>query len=293
MTRIPGYQEDMPDDVAMRLVRRHLAAHHPDRNNGEEGPLFQLCLEAMKYLREGRKREAGRPEGVAALTVSLQDVLSLRCVPMDASSFRACSRCGGSGIDPVRDDCPHCEGEGRVMKTSHGRSMLVSCRHCRGTGEVTIPCAVCHGRHTAPGQDTVTLKAGTRDGDIISSSSGRAVRIGVQMPPGVTVEDDDLFITLRTPYATFVRGGSVVFTAPDGEQGMLVLEKGTPDGLIRRLKRRGLPLYGGRGRGDLVVQLLVRIPGAEASESLEPLHFMKHALDIAHIGKSKTRKLAG
>jgi molecular chaperone DnaJ len=58
------------------------------------------------------------------------------------------------------------------------------------------------------------------------------------------------------------------YTTLDGEED-LVVEAGTQTGRVYRLRGRGVPHVDGRGRGDLLVQVVVDVPTRLAKEEEE------------------------
>ena len=72
-------------------------------------------------------------------------------------------------------------------------------------------------------------------------------------------DGDDLRCAVPVPYPTMVLGGDVSVPTLNGDARVAV-PKGTQTGTRVRLKDKGMPNVGGRGRGDLFVELLVDTP---------------------------------
>ena len=70
---------------------------------------------------------------------------------------------------------------------------------------------------------------------------------------------DDLLHELHVPFTQAALGVHVPFETLDGSED-LVLPRGTQTGRVFRLKGRGVPHVDGRGRGDLLVQVVVDTP---------------------------------
>lgn len=118
-----------------------------------------------------------------------------------------------------------------------------------------------------------------------SSSAAEVLRGGrpviIPSAEGVSLggKPGDLFVVVRSaPHAHFVRAGpdlwrteivevadAVLGATPlvptlDGEAVAVTLAPGTQPDTVLRLRGKGLPEFGGRGRGDLLLRIKVRIP---------------------------------
>ena len=198
-----------------------------------------------------------------------------------------CEKCGGSGsasgTNPVR--CPDCAGTGQVRRVRQsilGQVVTTTpCNRCRGIGEVvTAPCPTCRGdgRHVADRSVRVEVPAGVDDGTTlrITGAGGAPYRGGV---PG------DLYVHLRVaPDERFERSGADLVTALhvamtqaalgatidlellDGSTEAITVPAGTQTGKVIRLRGQGVPHVRGRGRGDLLVQVVVDTPEGLSKE---------------------------
>ncbi|NCY17445.1 MAG: J domain-containing protein, partial [Actinobacteria bacterium] len=72
-------------------------------------------------------------------------------------------------------------------------------------------------------------------------------------------QGDDLIHRLHIPVTQAALGARVVLETFDGDQ-VLDIDAGTQTGSVRRFRGLGVPHLQGRGRGDLLVQLLVDTP---------------------------------
>lgn len=198
--------------------------------------------------------------------------------------FRAavgCETCDGSGARPGThaETCSVCGGVGQVRVTRRsmfGSMMTVApCEQCSGTGKtIADPCETCRGRGVVDGERTVRVEVpqGVSEGTRLRlNREGEAGGRGV--PPG------DLYVDIRvTPHPDFVRDGeNLIYELPigiaqatlgteidvpliDGETERIRIAAGTQPGAIIRIKGQGVGRLGRRGRGDLYVRVLVRIP---------------------------------
>ncbi|HJK93316.1 MAG TPA: molecular chaperone DnaJ [Polyangiaceae bacterium LLY-WYZ-15_(1-7)] len=185
-----------------------------------------------------------------------------------------CDRCEGSGGEPgttIRS-CPTCEGRGEVRFQRGFFATMRACSACGGTGKkVETPCSKCSGSGRVEGTDELSVKIppGVQDGAV------RTVRGAGEEGPGGA---GDLHVTIRVePHPLFeTRGADVLCTVPvsfpqavlgatldiptlEGKVHMK-LPPGTQSGKIFRLRGKGIPVYGGAGKGDQLVTVVVEVP---------------------------------
>jgi molecular chaperone DnaJ len=159
------------------------------------------------------------------------------------------------------------------------------CTACGGTGEqIHTPCVDCRGdgRRTVEKTYVVDVPAGVDDGTTLRLT-GRGASGPRGGPPG------DLYVHLRVrPHARFGRAGDdlvhelhlsmtqatlgvhLEFDTLDGSED-LVIPAGTQTGRQLRLRGRGVPSVRGRGRGDVVVHVVVDTPTELTKEHEELL----------------------
>jgi molecular chaperone DnaJ len=210
------------------------------------------------------------------LKVSFYDAVFGKDTEIEIPKNVPCEVCGGTGARPGTDtvSCPECRGTGQVTR-SRGFLMVGStCGRCRGAGRI-IPhsCKECRGVGRVASSKKIKLKIppGVDTGSKlrISHEGGEGERGG---PPG------DLYIVIYLePHDFFSRHGqdlvcrvSVSFTEAalgaevdvptlSGKK-ILAIPRGTDTGELFRIPGEGFPKSGGRGRGDLVVQVVVKTP---------------------------------
>lgn len=192
----------------------------------------------------------------------------------------ACEECGGSGARPgttaVR--CPDCQGTGelrRVRQSILGQVVTaVPCTRCQGLGEaITSPCAACRGdgRTMTRRSFTVDVPAGVDHGSTLRlSGRGPAgprggpagdlyVHLAVQDDPRFTRAGDDIDTDLHVSVAQAALGAAPELETLDGHETITV-PAGTQTGHVVRLRGKGVPHVRGRGRGDLLVHVMVDTP---------------------------------
>ncbi len=148
-----------------------------------------------------------------------------------------CNRCGGIG-QVVDRTCPECRGEGRLVQDK--------------TYTVDIPAGVDTGSTLRlSGRGAAGIRGGGY-GDLY-------VHVRVARHPRFTREGYDLVHELHIPVSQAVLGAHLSFETLDGAED-LIIPRGTQSGRVFRLRGRGVPHVEGRGRGDLLVHVVVDIP---------------------------------
>ncbi len=210
--------------------------------------------------------EIGLDEAFHGKQAEIEIEVAGKCIPCDGTGAepgtgtRRCNLCGGhgqvraqQGFFMVERTCPTCQGRGEVIDNP--------CRACRGEGridqpqklEVTIP----------PGVDT-----GTR---IRLSGKGEAGPFGA--PPGdlyiflhirrhPVFERDGTNLVTRAPipFTSAALGGEIEIPGLDGKHITIDIPAGIQSGKQLRKRGEGMPVLQGRGRGDLVIEIMVETP---------------------------------
>ena len=85
------------------------------------------------------------------------------------------------------------------------------------------------------------------------------VNVRVRPHPVFRREGDDLVHELHVPFTQATLGAHLDYSTLDGPED-LVIPRGTESGTVFRLRGRGVPHVRGRGRGDLLVRVVVEVP---------------------------------
>lgn len=236
------------------------------------------------------RARAGEDAGVKLRLTFMESVSGVRR-SLDLDLLRTCEDCGGSGAEPgtAPTTCPRCQGAGEVQDVSRslfGTVMLARpCRTCEGTGQViSSPCHACMGEGRSQGRRVVELEvpAGVEDGmELRIGGAGHDGRAGG--PPGdlhatITVEPHEVFerrgrdlvCALTVPMTQAALGGEVEIPTLEGSERVR-LDAGLSSGTVLRLRGKGVPSVGRRGRGDLFVTVEVETPKPRTKEERELL----------------------
>ncbi|MEM7272782.1 MAG: molecular chaperone DnaJ [Actinomycetota bacterium] len=193
------------------------------------------------------------------------------------SSVTRCEQCGGTGqIRQVRQSilgqmvtttaCARCAGEGVTIATP--------CQDCSGEGRrveeqtyaVEVPPGVDHGQTLRLSGRGAVGRRGGGAGDLY-------VQIQVQDHPAFHREGDHLLAELHVEMTQAALGSAVEFDSLDG--GVPVdVPAGSQTGRQFRFRDKGVPRLRGRGRGDLVLTLVVDTPTELTPEQEELLRML-------------------
>ena len=192
--------------------------------------------------------------------------VSTKCDPCDGSGAepgtgtRRCNLCGGhgqvraqQGFFMVERTCPTCHGRGEVIEKP--------CRSCRGEGRVDTPQKL--EVNIPPGVDTGTRirLAGKGEAGPFGSPPGD-LYIFIHVRRHAVFERDGTTLVTRVPIAftTAALGGDIEIPGLDGERLEIDIPAGIQSGKQLRKRGAGMPVLQGRGRGDLVIEIVVETP---------------------------------
>ena len=192
----------------------------------------------------------------------------------------ACSVCEATGASEgsSRDTSETCRGSGQVQQVRQallGQMMTsAACSACGGMGWVLpIPCGECggEGRNVVQDSFSVQVTAGVDDGTTLRLT-GRGAVGPWGGPAGdlyvqVRVRDHeyfersgyDLLRRLPVQMTQAILGVELEIETLDGSE-TIVIPKGTESGQVMRIRGRGVPHIQGRGRGDLLIEVVVETP---------------------------------
>lgn len=191
-----------------------------------------------------------------------------------------CNHCQGNCAEPGSkiETCQVCGGSGRVVKVQRtilGNMQVQStCEACNGEGKsYNQKCTKCHGSGVC--QEIVNLKinipAGINNGETIRlSGQGEAGSKGapagdlylqIRVKTDRRFERDGYDIKSKTEisFTQAALGDKIEVETVDGYV-KLYIPDGTQSGTIFKLKGKGVNHLQGRGRGDHLVEIIVKTP---------------------------------
>jgi len=210
------------------------------------------------------------------LKISFMDAVKGITTQIELEKLERCAECSGTGAaaGTQPETCPRCAGRGTVTQSSGFFTISTTCPQCRGAGRVIKnPCKGCFGTGKARSRKTVSLKipagveTGSRlrlrgegeEGDFGGPSGDLYVFIHVE--PHEFFERDGYDILCQVPISITqaALGATIEVPTIEGKESLKVT-RGTQSGRVFRLKGKGVAHLKGLGRGDQVVQVLVKIP---------------------------------
>lgn len=211
------------------------------------------------------------------MEISLEEAFHGKDTEIEIEVSTACDTCDGSGATPGTGEriCTTCGGRGAVRAKQGLFVVERPCPTCNGRGVVIEdPCKVCRGEGRVDKAQTLQVEippgvdTGTR---IRLAGKGEAGMRGA--PPGdlyifIHVKNHALFeregttLATRVPitFTTAALGGSVDIPDLDGSTNTVDIPVGIQSGKQLRVRGAGMPVLQGRGRGDLVVEIMVETP---------------------------------
>ena len=262
--------------------------------SGGLGDLFNTFFGGGAGGQAGGRGQGGPPRG-ADMEVTLN--LEFRAAVFGASEeIRVrvpvpCTTCEATGARPGTSavTCEMCGGAGEVRQVRQsilGQMVTARpCPRCGGMGqEIATPCVDCRGegRRNEEKAYTVDVPAGVDDGNTLQLGGrgaagprgGRAgdlfVHLRVTPDERFLRQGNDLVHVLHLPMAQAALGAHLRYETLDGTED-LVIPRATQPGKVFRLRGRGVPDVNGRGRGDLLVQVVVDTPTDLTKEQEEVL----------------------
>jgi len=259
--------------------------------DGGLGDLFEAFFGAMGGAsRRGPSGPPPGPDAEVTLRLTLAEAAFGAQKSLEVRLPSACEACGATGAAPgtSASTCAECNGTGelrRVRQSILGQMVTaMPCDRCQGTGQtITAPCSTCRGegRTTTTSTLVVDVPAGVEDGSTMRLAGRGAagfrggpngtlyVHLGVERDARLERHGDDLHVVAEVSLAQASLGTTAAVPTLEGDEEVEI-ERGTQPGAVIRLRQRGVTHLRGRGRGDLLVHVDVKVP-TELDERSEEL----------------------
>ncbi len=195
---------------------------------------------------------------------------------IDIPKNATCEECNGTGAKPgtYPTQCPNCKGTGQVTRSQGFFTISTTCSQCHGDGKfIPHPCKECRGAGKVRKNNKIQIKIPP------GVDMGSKLRIRGEGEPGERGgPSGDLFIFIYVePHDFFLREGDEIvcqipISFPQAALGTemeiptlngkkkISIPRGTESGEIFRIKGEGFPKLKGYGRGDQLVQVIVKTP---------------------------------
>jgi len=210
------------------------------------------------------------------LEISLEEAAKGMTAQLRIPRLETCETCNGSGAKAGTqpENCSTCSGTGQVRYQQGFFSVARTCHVCRGAGRmVKDPCETCNGagRVEREKQMEVKIPAGVETGSRlrVSGEGESGVQGGAPGDLYVVIhvaehdqferQGSNLYEAVPITFAQAALGADIKVKTLDGEEKLKV-PTGTQTGTVFRLRGKGMPALGGRGKGDLFVSVTVMTP---------------------------------
>ena len=226
------------------------------------------------------------------MQVTLEEAFRGKSTEIEIEVSKACETCDGTGATPGTSErqCNLCSGMGSVRAKQGLFVIERPCPACNGRGSVIEnPCRDCRGEGRVDRAQTlkVDIPAGVDTGTRIRlTAKGEAGQRGappgdlyifLHVAPHSVFEREGTTLATRVPvsFTTAALGGCVEIPDLDGSINRLDIPAGIQSGKQLRVRGAGMPVLQGRGRGDLVAEIVVETPtklSRRRKEILEEFH---------------------
>ncbi len=210
------------------------------------------------------------------LAIDFEDAMFGKETEVKIRRLETCATCHGSGSTSGRgpSTCPQCHGRGQLRYQQGFFSVARTCSACGGAGSIiSDPCQTCRGetRVTKELRLNVKIPPGVEEGTRIryggEGDSGRGggpsgdlyVVLSIRAHDFFERDGHDLHCVIPISFPQAALGAEIEIPGIDGPVDLKIPE-GTPSGKELRVRGRGVPFLNDKGRGDLVVKVVVQIP---------------------------------
>ena len=251
----------------------------------------------------GRRNEGSLPRDLRyELEISFEEAALGAERPIHYERQELCRRCEGKRHEPERVDheCPACKGRGEVRYQRGFFAAARPCSACEGSGvRAEARCVGCHGKGSvARARDlAVRVPAGVADGAVRSvrgagdeSAAGKGdlhVHIRVKPHPLFTRDGADVLCEVPVSFPEAALGAEVEVPTLTGKVTMRV-PPGTQSGRVFRLRGKGLPVFGGAGKGDELVRVMVEVPAKLSERQRELIASLANEMDVDAYPRRRT-----
>lgn len=293
------------DDIE-KAYKKAALKYHPDRNPGDEecAAKFLKIQEAYDNLKDqNKRREYDHRLKFGNRRVHINEVenLDIRIIckitiqeavlgtKKAVSVFRKkpCDKCSGDGFTSFMD-CHVCNGRGSMVNNFGPMFRFETvCPNCVGQGKVGVnKCLGCSGSKYKTGDETkldVVIPPGVVTGNNLAIAGygheGRFGQVGniivqIQMDEDqrYQIRGLDIHFDFEVDFSTMLFGGKIEIPTFENELIELEIPEKTKNLTNFRVKGKGMPhLQNNLHRGDIVANVITKIPEKEFSQELKKL----------------------
>jgi molecular chaperone DnaJ len=239
----------------------------------------------------------------ADLTLEFEEAVFGKKTEIRFRRYEQCETCRGSGITPGKTatTCSACHGRGQLRYQQGFFTVARTCHHCSGTGQVIFdPCRACQGQGRTLREHTkeINVPAGVEDSTRIRyQDEGEAginggpagdlyVVLNVKNHEFFEREGTNLHCVIPISFPQAALGAELPIPTLEGNHTLKV-PAGTQSGDELRLKGKGVPVLQGRGRGDIVVTMVVHTPTRLTKRQKELLDELAGSIHVENRPKAR------
>lgn len=243
------------------------------------GDIFGDLFGEMFNMGGGAQRNARQTRGDDLrfdMTIDFEEAIFGTEKEIRIRRLEACETCKGTGSASGRGPsvCPQCHGRGQIRYQQGFFSVARTCATCNGRGSIiSDPCPVCRGEtrltkeiklnvKVPPGVEEGTRIRYTGEGDVGRSSAQSGdlyVVLTIRAHDFFHREGQNLHCVIPISFPQAALGADIEIAGVDGPV-MVKIPEGTQSGKELRIRGKGVPYLNEKGRGDLIVKVMVQIP---------------------------------
>jgi len=236
------------------------------------------------------------------LTIDFEEAVFGSETEVRIRRLETCPTCQGRGSASGRGPtvCSQCQGRGQLRYQQGFFSVARTCGACGGAGSIIgDPCQTCRGetRVTSELKLNVKVPPGVEDGTRIryggEGDAGRAggpkgdlyIVLSVRAHEFFDRKGNDLHCVIPISFPQAALGAEIEIPGIDGPVSLKIPE-GTQSARELRVRGRGVPYLNEKGRGDLVVKVVVQIPRKLSRTQRELIKGLAESLSVENIPTS-------
>ena len=244
---------------------------------GAFSDIFEDMFGDMMNRGGGRSGPQRGPDMQYTMEITLEEAFKGVETTIKVPTNEACDKCSGSGAEPgtSEEQCPACNGQGRMRMQQGFFTIERTCPTCNGAGKIIRdPCKKCAGQGRIKKEKALKVKIPA------GIESGRRIRLAGEGEAGFRGGPaGDLYVLLSVkahklfrrdganihcrvpiPMTTAALGGEIEVPTIGGVRTKVRIPEGTQTGQQLRLKNKGMPVLRSDAVGDMFIEVLVETP---------------------------------
>ncbi len=245
------------------------------------------------FFGSSRRSRRRKEEGIRGsdlqytLQISLEEAVYGTETNIKVPKLDSCPNCHGTGKDKNSKDivCNYCNGTGQLRYNQGFLTISRTCTYCGGRGRyVQNPCSNCKGQGRVEVSKTIKVKIpagidnGTRlrikgegEGGLYGGQPGDLyVLIYISEHPIYKRHNNDLYAELEISLLQALLGDEITVKTLYGDE-KVIIDESTQPGTIITLKNKGVPYLNSNEKGDLHLQIKIKIPQNLSNDEKELL----------------------